>query len=188
MADPDLELLRSVAGGDEPALRALIEAHQNRIFHFILRHVPDESDAAEIAADTFVRVHRHAARFEPRGKVSTWIFSIALNLCRDHLRKLARRPRPAGIHSGSDDPERDAATWIDRIPDPSPGPGEAAATRETLRRTLAAIHRLPAKLREPLILHALEDMPQAECAAILGISRKAVESRIRRAREKLRQA
>ncbi|MCC5789933.1 MAG: RNA polymerase sigma factor [Opitutales bacterium] len=186
--DPDRILLQSIAEGDEKALRELMLRHQEKLFHFAYRFVLNESDAAEIVSETFVRVHRKASQFRPRAKVRTWIDTIAGNLCRDHQRREKRR-RFFSLFSSSNGNEGDEGfSLLDKIPAKDLPADEDLLRTETHGRLLQQIHSLPTKLKIPFILHILEEHSQRECAEILKVSEKTVETRIYRARKRLQEA
>lgn len=173
--DPSDEFLAaSLRAGDDRALDALMLRWQLPLRAFLYRHLGNEADALDLAQDTFVRIYRHRASYRDGARFSTWMFQIALNLCRDHGRRHSRRPVAA----------------LDEAPesaDASPSPDSAALDSERARAVRDAIRSLPENLREPLILSTYEELPQAEIAAILHATPKAVETRIARARDRLRQ-
>ena len=166
--------MRRLQGGDASALDPLMERWQIRLRSYLMRHGLNDADACDLAQETFVRVFRHAGRFDPRRTFSTWMFQIALNLLRDQIRRVGRRPTA---------PLGDAPEAIgDTTPQTSTEANEtAAAVRE-------AVTALPLPLREVVILAEFEHRPQAEVAEIIGVSPKAVETRLYRARSKLRDA
>src|SRR5690625_5309822 len=97
--EPDLALLEAVQKGDEPALRELMNRYREPVFRFAWRYVRNQSVAADITEETFVKVFFKSSSFRPHAKVSPWIFTIAANLCRDHHRRESRRKILP--HSGS---------------------------------------------------------------------------------------
>lgn len=185
--DPDLVLIEAIQEADEQALRTLMERYREPIFRFAWRYVRNETVAAEIAEETFVKVFFKAHSFRPRAKVSTWIFSITANLCHDHYRKESRRkilplfgfPEKTGAHENYE--------LAERIEDRSSDVEQTILDRENEALVAAAIDRLPGKLKGAFILFALEGYSQQKCAEILGISPKTVETRVYRARQKLRE-
>lgn len=176
MTEPehDRSDMRRLQGGDTSALDPLMERWQLRLRSYLMRHGLSDADACDLAQETFLRVFRHAARFDPRRTFSTWMFQIALNLLRDQARRLQRRPTVPWETS----PEASS----DSTPRSITADAEAAvAVRD-------AVLALPLALREIVILAEYEHRPQAEIAEIVGISQKAVETRLYRARAKLRTA
>lgn len=170
----DESLAAALRDGDDDALDALMLRWQLPLRAFIYRHLQNEADALDLAQDTFVRLYRHRASYRDGARFSTWMFQIALNLCRDHARRRSRRPLAA----------------LDDVPesaDSQPSPDSAALDAERASAVRAAISALPENLREPLLISTYENLPQAEIAAILRATPKAVETRLARARAQLRQ-
>lgn len=179
--DEDLPILERIQGGDEYGLKALMDRHREAVFHFTLRYCGNEADAAELTSETFFRVYKYAHRYQPRAKVRTWIFAIAANLSRDHLRRHKKRRKDISLQTARND---DAARRLEEeIPGGECSPAERTDLREQMRAVQAVIQRLPHKLRFPLVFCVLEDNSHEECATVLGISAKAVETRIYRARK-----
>jgi len=87
LEDPDLSLVQALKAGRDQALNALMDRHRKGLFHFVFRHIPNEADALELTAEAFVRAYFNIGRFRPSAKFVTWLYRIALNLCRDLLEK-----------------------------------------------------------------------------------------------------
>jgi RNA polymerase sigma-70 factor (ECF subfamily) len=173
--DEDWPTLQAIAAGREDALVKLMDRYRQSIFRLAYRFAGNPSDAQELTEDVFTRIFFEAKRYRPKATVRQWIFTIAANRCRDFLRHRQRHPRTEQIleseSAGAADPSADAA--------------DAVESRELAREIADAIASLPEKLRLPFVLCLLEDHSQEDAAAILGISRKAVETRIYRARRHL---
>jgi RNA polymerase sigma factor (sigma-70 family) len=175
--DPDLDLVRALQAGKDEALEALMGRHREAIFRFAYRHLLNEADAEEIAQETFVRAYFSIGRFRPAAKFSTWLYQIALNLCRDRKRSRTER-------------DRSRAVSIEHVPEGKLPTGQGSPARpdqqmESRARLAAlekAIAELPFKWRTPLILTALEGISHQEAGRILGLSAKAIEMRVYRAR------
>src|SRR6516165_4937520 len=90
--DPDFACMVRLREGDDLALNELMERWQKPLHSFILRYVGNHRDAIELAEQTFVRVYQHRSRFNFKSKFSTWLFTIATNLCRHHTRWRGRHP------------------------------------------------------------------------------------------------
>jgi len=90
--DQDLELIVDLQDGDEAGLTAIMERYKDPLFGFIYRHVQNESDAADILEETFVKVCLNCQRFKPTARFRTWLYTIATNLCRDWARRRKRKP------------------------------------------------------------------------------------------------
>lgn len=179
--DPDLSLVQALLLGEDKALNVLMDRHREGLFRFVLRHVHNEADALELAMETFVRAYFNIGKFRPAAKFATWLYHIALNLCRDHLRSRAHRDslQTASIDSLIQEGEDPGMVVTAR------GPNHKTERREELEALEKAISELPEELKNPFILTVLEDRPQAETAELLGISLKAVEMKVYRARKLL---
>lgn len=181
--DADFLSLEKIRQGQEAGLKELMERHREALFRFIFRYVQNESDAAELTEQTFLRVYQNAGKFRPEAKVGTWIFSIAGNLCRDAIRKSRRREEAFSLNASI--PQGDGSEWQETFASKGNNPEESAVSREALKAIESAIHDLPHKLRFPFIYCVLEDNSYEACAEVLKISRKTVETRIYRARKLL---
>ena len=90
--DPDFACMVRLRDGDDLALNELMERWQKPLHSFILRYVGNHRDSIELAEETFVRVYQHRSRFNFKSKFSTWLLTIATNLCRHHARWRSRHP------------------------------------------------------------------------------------------------
>ena len=176
------DMVRLTAGHDA-ALSALISRHGERLFHYLLRQLNNETDAAELAQDTFVRVYQNAARFRPSERFSTWLYTIATNLLRDRFRWHKRHPQ-VSLETETET----GASLQDAIADSAASPSEQAEASDRANEVRRAVQALPAELRTPLILFEYEGLSHAEIGAVLNCSAKAVEVRLYRARGQLRKA
>lgn len=179
--DPDLPLIEALQAGDDSALNELINRHREPLHRFAFRYLRDDATVRDVVQETFVRVYFKAAKFRPRSSVKTWVYTIALNLCRDQGRWLGR-------HRGNvsmDAPVRDDQPRLE-VADDAPVPSAKAAESDRFALLQRGIDRLPQKLKEVLILYSLEERSQQEVAELLGITLKAVETRVYHAKAKLR--
>ncbi len=190
-SDPDWPLVRALQAGDDTALDGLMARHRDGLFRFAWRYVRNQETAADLTQETFVRAYFKIWQYRPTAKFATWLYRIALNLCRDHARSAPARVA-ARTESFEVTGETSAGDDRRKIEPVSPGqnPAEEAASGEEVRRLQAAIDTLPHDLKTALILSALENRSHKECAELLGITPKTVETRVYRARrllgEKLR--
>jgi len=174
------DMARLIAGGDA-ALNDLMTRHGERLFHYLIRVLQDEGEAADISQETFARVYLNREKFRSSNRFSTWLYTIATNLARDVLRRRSRRPQ-VSLESSSDD----EMTLKDVLPSTDLTPNEQLELSERAAAVRQAIAHLPEDLRVPLVLAEYEDQSHAEIAAVLDCSPKAVEMRIYRARQQLR--
>ena len=99
----DLPLVRALQAGNESALNELIRKYQAPLFRFIWRYTGNEETARDLLQETFVRLYFGIRRFKPHAKFSTWLYSIAMNLCRDYARSKQRRQSYATESLDADD-------------------------------------------------------------------------------------
>jgi len=180
---PDWELAERAKSGDESAYELLILRYQAPIHSFIFRSVSDDETARDLSQEVFVKAWFALDRVKAKARFSTWLFQIAVNLCRDHAKsKATRNARKTDsiFRQPSDDypEEREFASA-------QPSPAEHAESKEAIAALESEIQALPEELRLPFVLGAVEHQPYKEVAAILGLSDKAVEVRIYRARQQL---
>ena len=185
--------LRRLADGHSAALNDLMDRHAQPLFHFLYRLLGNEDDANDLAQETFVRVYQHCARFQPDAKFTTWLYTIAGNLARNHFRWRSRHPNvsldtpvPGADHALGDALPATAPSPSDASLAAAPSPSDASLAAERAATVRSAVAALPDDLREAIVLCAWEDLPVAEAAAVLQTTPKAVESRLYRARNLLR--
>lgn len=176
--DPaDRQAMVALAGGDDRALDAIMQRWGNRLIAFLHRLTGDRATSADLAQETFVRVYKHRKSYQPQLSFSTWIFTIATNLARNHLRW--RQRHPIEFIDGDDHPGLERAVSED-------DPAGRTMLRERLAAVQSAISGLPYDLRSALVLATYEQLSHEEIAAVLDTTPKAVEMRIYRARRQLR--
>ena len=172
----DAALVRNSLEGDGRAQRALVERHRDAVYRLARSATGSAEDAFDITQDAFIAAFGALARYDPARSFRGWIAAITLNKCRDRARRQAVR-RFLGLPMPDN-----AAAWI---ADDAPSPETLAADRAELTATAQAIALLPASLKDVLVLRTIEGLSQQETAQALGISGKAVETRLYRARAKL---
>ena len=177
-AAEDAALMARVQGGDEAAFGALMDRWERPVKSVIGRIVLNAAEAEELAQEAFVRVWQKREKFRAGAAFRPWVFAIAVNLARNRLRWWRRRP------------EVSLEEWTDGLDAPAGGANaaELALANERSAAVRDAVAALPVELREALVLFEYEQMAHAEIALAIGATPKAVETRIYRAREKLRGA
>jgi RNA polymerase sigma-70 factor, ECF subfamily len=158
----DEELAVRLAAGDDGALAELLRRYERRLSRFLYRQTAGR-DVEDLYQETWLRVVRHAERFDGRRRFSTWLFQIAVNLCRDWR----RRPPPEAVEL-ADQPVGSHA--------------ERSQAGIDARRLLA---ELPEEQREVLILRYYHDLRESDVAAILGVPTGTVKSRMHNALRRL---
>jgi len=171
-----------LAAGHDAALNDLMERHATPVFRLLCRMLNNDDDANDLAQETFVRVFQARASFDVNKKFSTWLFTIAANLARNQIRWRSRHPN-VSLEAESDLTEQSLA---EKLAAPAPTPTEEALAAERAAAVRGAVNDLPEDMREAIVLCEWEELSMAEAAAILEATPKAVESRLYRARQILR--
>jgi len=161
------EQLERFVQGDADAFEALFRRYQREVFGWIMRIVRDPAAAEELTIETFWRIYRAHARFDPRRSFSAWARRIATNAALDHL----KRP-PAEVELAHDPPDAAASAADVKL-----------ATRQAVEQ---AFVELSPKLRVAATLALIEEQSYGEIAEALGISQSAVKLRVFRAARQLR--
>lgn len=181
--DPDVALMLRLQGGDDLALNELMARWQEPLTGFIHRYLGDRADALDLAQETFVRVYQGRARYRPAAKFSTWLFTIASNLCRNRLRWRSRHPTVAATFTDADGEAHDR---LESVASPGRSPADHAALDDLARAVQAQVQALPHDLKTAVLLSEYEERSHREIAGVLGCTVKAVETRLYRARKLLR--
>lgn len=174
------------ARGDGEAFAALYDRWSGPILRYFWHLCYDRDAAEDLLQETFLRLWRAAPRYEVRARFSTYLFQIAKNLWINERAKVLRRPLRVSLDAPRDGAGDGAGTLGERLAGDGPSPSDEASRAETGRRIRAAVDRLSEKLREVLVLAALEEMPYAEVAEVLGIPEGTVKSRMWAAVRELR--
>jgi RNA polymerase sigma-70 factor (ECF subfamily) len=175
--------MERLIAGHAAALNDLMARHATPVFHFLCRMVGNEDDANDLAQETFVRVFKSCQSFRTGEKFSTWLYTIAANLARNHFRWRSRHPA-VSLDAESEATEQSLGSVL---PADDPAPNDHALAAERAAAVRAVVGKLPEDMREAIVLCEWEDRSVAEAAAILETTPKAVESRLYRARQLLRE-
>ncbi|WOR13727.1 sigma-70 family RNA polymerase sigma factor [Hyphomonas sp. FCG-A18] len=168
----DLDQITKAAAGDRGAQAALVNRHMDMIFRVAYRMLGDQAEAEDVTQETFLRAWKILPDWQPKAKFSTWACTVALNLCRDRLRK----KRPILMDTP---PER---------VDMALRPDERLASAQAIMGIEAHIAALPERQKEALTLSALEGLGNKQAAEVMDITVHALESLLGRARRTLRAA
>lgn len=186
LPDPDAELMLRVRHGGADASEAfgqLVERWKQPVMGFVFRTLPDLDEAEDIAQGVFVQLWRTAGRYQPSAKFSTFLFTIARNLCLNELRRRRRHPAASLDEVSAEDESHP----IRQVPDRStPGADSAAERTELFSKVEEALADLPEKQRTALILCREGELSYEEISEVLGTSLQATKSLIHRAREILK--
>ncbi len=176
-SDPEIGLVRQARAGSADAFRELVQRHQDSIYGLIIRMVGETTAAEELTQDTFIRAWRSLDRFREESKVSTWLYRIAVNLCRDHYG--SRRTRQSRRETSMERLDSAGAG----IPSSEPRPDERLEESEMADAFRRALEALDPDHRAAFLLRHQEGLAPAEIAAALGISVANAKVRVHRARE-----
>lgn len=174
----DHQLMAQIAHGDEKAFRSLVERHQGPVIGTISKMLGNSTDSEDLAQQTFLRIWKHAGRYKPKEKFTTYLYTIVRNLVFNESRRRARKPSAA------------TTTLRETNPSPHTNPGDqpdSQLLKAELQNTIArAISELPEKQRLALVLRRYEDLTYEEIATILKTTVPSVKSLLFRARQTLR--
>ena len=174
--------MKRLAAGQDAALNDLMERHATAVFRFLCRMVGNADDANDLSQETFVRVFKARKSFRTSETFSSWLYTIAANLARNHFRWRSRHPNVSlEVESGES-----KQTLGSSLPANDPAPSEQTLAAERATAVRAAVGKLPEDLREAIVLCEWEDRSVAEAAEILHATPKAIESRLYRGRQLLR--
>jgi RNA polymerase sigma-70 factor (ECF subfamily) len=174
-------------GGDRAAFGLLVRRHQSPLYNFALRHLGSAPAAEDVVQDAFVRVVRNAGDFKHAARFSTWLYTIARNLCVDHARKGAHRKHPS-LDQPKRSAEGDGPTLGDQTGDQGPSVERSAGSTEIGARVAEAVEALPEEQREVFLMREVSGLPFKEIAEIVGVPENTIKSRMRYALERLQAA
>jgi RNA polymerase sigma-70 factor, ECF subfamily len=176
----DVTLMLRVRDGDLEAFETLVTRHQHSVVGTAAKMLGGAADAEDIAQQVFVRVWKHAARYQPSAKFTTWLMTIARNLVFNELR---RRRRSQQVSMDSDEGDTIRHQFVD---EQAVAPSEEILDSELEEAIEAAIASLPETQRLAIVLRRYEGMPYEEIAEVLKTSVPAVKSILFRARAELK--
>jgi RNA polymerase sigma-70 factor (ECF subfamily) len=173
--------------GDRSAFAELLRRHETPLYNFVLRHTGSPSAAEDLTQEAFLRVVQRAAEFKHEARFSTWVYTIARNLCVDHGRKMKLRRHPSLEQQAGDGSGR---PLLEVVADRAPGADVArSAEWNDMRRSIVrAVEALPEDQREVFLLREVANLPFKEIADVTGAAENTVKSRMRYALERLRTA
>lgn len=148
------------------------------VYNLALNYVQNNEDAQEITQDVFVSVHQSLDKFRNESSITTWIYRITINRCLDHIKARKRKKRFGFVYSIFGGAHDNEVKGFDH-------PGVLLEQKHALEKIFRLINELPANQKTALLLSKTEQKSQAEIAEIMGLSAKAVESLIQRAKSNL---
>lgn len=167
----DKRLMALLAQGNDDALRRLVERHHPRLVGYLKSEVGSLATAEELAMEVFIRLHRHAVRWRPEAKLSTYLFHIAHHLVLNEWRRKSRKPTQAS----------------DALIEFGDHTQESARRMGELEESLArALQQIPAEQRTALTLLIQQDLSYEEIASVMKVPVSTVKTWIFRARTQLK--
>jgi RNA polymerase sigma-70 factor, ECF subfamily len=172
--------------GEREAFAELVRRYSSPIYNFSVRHLRQASLAEDVTQEVFLRLVQKAAEFKHEARFSTWLYTIARNLCIDHLRKLKHR-RHASLDGAT---KGDEPSLIERLPagGATADAERGAVSSEVLTAIETAVHSLPEEQREVFLLREVANLPFREIAIATGVGENTVKSRMRYALDRLQEA
>lgn len=175
-------IIRAAKAGKEAAFEELVTAYEKKVYQLAFRYTGNEFDAFDVSQEVFLRVFRFLPQFNEQSKFSTWLYRIAVNVCKDFVHK-RKMKNEISLEMPDDDDENG---FVAEIPDLRFNP-ETEAERRELRDAIAdGIESLPERHREILILRDVVGLSYDEIGSTLALEQGTVKSRIARARDRLR--
>ena len=182
--DPDAVLMLRVKRGDRAAFTELVEKYKQPVMNFVYRSLRDEAEAEDLAQNVFLQVFKSRARYERTAKFSTWLFTIARNLCLNEIRRRSRHPAESLEETHPENDDQSSRQYEDKkvfLPTENVLHGELAKKIEE------ALAELPENQRTAILLCRQDELSYEEIAKVLDCSLSATKSLIHRGRETLKE-
>lgn len=182
----DEGLMEAYQRGDTRAFELLLRKHKRPVYNFVHRQVGHEATAEDLVQEVFLRVIKGASSYQRQAKFTTWVYTIARNLCVDHSRR-AKHRRAASLDQPMSKEGSEGATMGDRVADRGPAVDRQVIGKQLQGRLQLAISGLTEEQREVFLMREYLNLPFKEIAEIVGCPENTVKSRMRYALEHLRQ-
>ena len=173
-----------VKRGDRAAFAGLVEKYKQPVMNFVFRSLRDEIESEDVAQNVFLQVYKSRGRYQQTAKFSTWLFTIARNLCLNELRRRTRHPAESIEETSAEREDQPQRQYEDKS---QPAPPETLLQGELARKIEEALAGLPENQRSAILLCRQEDLSYEEIAEILDCSLSATKSLIHRGRETLKE-
>jgi RNA polymerase sigma factor, sigma-70 family len=182
--DPDAALMLLVKQGDTAAFEQLVDKYKQPVMNVVYRMLRDATEAEDVAQNVFVQVFKSAGRYEVSSKFSTWLFTIARNLCLNELRRRSRHPADS-MDAGH--PEQEDQPWQQFEDKKTFSPPDTLLHGELEEKIEQAMADLPENQRTAILLCRQDELSYEDIAKVLQCSLSATKSLIHRGRETLKQ-
>jgi len=182
--DPDAALMLRVKRGDRAAFAGLVDKYKQPVMNFVHRSLRDEIEAEDLAQNVFLQAWKSRGRYQQTAKFSTWLFTIARNLCLNEIRRRSRHPAESieEAHAEHDDQPRQQYEDTSQV-----APPEKLLHGELARKIEEALAELPENQRTAILLCRQDELSYEEIAEVLDCSLSATKSLIHRGRETLKE-
>lgn len=182
--DPDSDLMLRVREGDRAAFAQLVEKYRQPVMNLVYRTLPDATEAEDLAQHVFLQVYKSAHRYEASARFSTWLFTIARNLCLNEIRRRSRHPADSldETYADQDDQPIRQAVEVKTF-----SPPEALLHGELEAKVEEALAALPEKQRTAILMCRSDEFSYEDMARVLGCTVSATKSLIHRGRETLKE-
>jgi RNA polymerase sigma-70 factor (ECF subfamily) len=181
--DPDAALMLRVKEGDTDAFEQLVDKYKQPVLNVVYRMLHDATEAEDVAQTVFVQVYKSAARYQVASKFSTWLFTIARNLCLNEIRRRSRHPTDS---MDATHPENEEQPWQQFEDKKTAGPTETLLEGELEQKINEALAELPGNQRTAIVLCRQNELSYEDIAKVLKCSVSATKSLIHRGRETLK--
>ena len=182
--DPDAALMLRVRKGEQDAFAQLVDKYKQPVMNLAYRMLHDPTEAEDMAHNVFVQVYKSAHRYEAASKFSTWLFTIARNLCLNEIRRRTRHPADS---LDATHPEQEDQPWQQYEDKKAVPPPEILLHGELAGKIEQALAELPENQRTAILLCRQDELSYEDIAKVLGCSLSATKSLIHRGRETLKE-
>lgn len=182
--EPDAALMLRVKQGDAQAFAELVDKYKQPVVNLVGRMLHDPTEAEDVAQNVFVQVYKSAPRYQVASRFSTWLFTIARNLCLNEIRRRARHPADSIDVPHPEQEGQPARQFEDKG---ASSPPDALLQQELERKVQEALEALPENQRAAILLCRQGELSYEDIAEVLGCSVSATKSLIHRGRETLKQ-
>jgi RNA polymerase sigma-70 factor, ECF subfamily len=182
--DPDAALMLRAKRGDREAFASLVDKYKQPVMNFVYRSLRDEIEAEDLAQNVFLQAYRSRGRYRQTAKFSTWLFTIARNLCLNEIRRRSRHPAESIEEAHAEHEDQPRQQYEDKSQFTPP---DKLLHAELARKIEEALAELPENQRTAILLCRQDEMSYEEIAEILDCSLSATKSLIHRGRETLKE-
>jgi len=182
--DPDAALMLRVKRGDDAAFAELVDKYKQPVMNLVYRILRDATEAEDLAQNVFLQVHKSAHRYQATARFSTWLFTIARNLCLNEIRRRTRHPADSLEGANPETEDQPARQYEDQK---TSLPTDSLLHRELEQKIEQALAELPETQRTAILLCRRDDLSYEEIAEVIGCTLSATKSLIHRGRETLKQ-